>query len=122
MLTKSVVNNNLMHHLLFLRHRNPRPELYEEMVKDEVLRNAFPIMFYFVGLAKTIPSSTASVERTFSLMNSLCTSSRSRLNQSSLDALMRICVHNQGHKSLSSQELNDTITQFKNMKTRDLLL
>ncbi|KAH3822979.1 hypothetical protein DPMN_124773 [Dreissena polymorpha] len=77
-------------------------------------------MNYMVGLGRIIPSSTASVERIFSTMNSLCTSSRSRMSQSLLDSLTRICTHETD--SLDPNQLNSMVDKFRAMKTREISL
>lgn len=62
-----------------------------------------------VHLASIIPSSTASVERIFSLMNSLCTPKRNRISQASLDAVMRICLE----EVVSQERLNRKMDTIK---------
>ncbi|KAH3861280.1 hypothetical protein DPMN_024207 [Dreissena polymorpha] len=49
-----------------------------------------------------MPSSTASVERLFSLMNNLCTTNRNRLSQDTLTALMMLC--REGCQQLSDDQ------------------
>lgn len=72
-----------------------------------------------VHLASIIPSSTASVERIFSLMNSLCTPKRNRISQASLDAVMRICLE---EEVISQERLNRIIENFKNNGKRSIVL
>lgn len=71
-----------------------------------------------VHLASIIPSSTASVERIFSLMNSLCTPKRNRISQASLDAVMRICLE---EEVISQERLNRIIENFKNNGKRSIV-
>lgn len=71
-----------------------------------------------VNLASIIPSSTASVERIFSLMNSLCTPKRNRISQASLDAVMRICLE---EEVISQERLNRIIENFKNNGKRSIV-
>lgn len=71
-----------------------------------------------VHLASIIPSSTASVERIFSLMNSLCTPKRNRISQASLDAVMRICLE---EEVISQERLNRIIENFKNNGKRNIV-
>lgn len=70
-----------------------------------------------VHLASIIPSKTASVERIFSLMNSLCTPKRNRISQASLDAVMRICLE----EVISQERLNKIIENFKNNGKRSIV-
>lgn len=71
-----------------------------------------------VHLASIIPSSTASVERIFSLMNSLCTPKRNRISQASLDAVMRICLE---EEVISQERLNRIIENFKTNGKRSIV-
>lgn len=71
-----------------------------------------------VHLASIIPSKTASVERIFSLMNSLCTPKRNRISQASLDAVMRICLE---EEVISQERLNKIIENFKNNGKRSIV-
>lgn len=71
-----------------------------------------------VHLASIIPSSTASVERIFSLMNSLCTPKRNRISQASLDAVMKICLE---EEVISQERLNRIIENFKNNGKRSIV-
>lgn len=71
-----------------------------------------------VHLASIIPSSTASVERIFSLMNSLCTPKRNRISQASLDAVMGICLE---EEVISQERLNRIIENFKNNGKRSIV-
>lgn len=71
-----------------------------------------------VHLASIIPSSTASVERIFSLMNSICTPKRNRISQASLDAVMRISLE---EEVISQERLNRIIENFKNNGKRSIV-
>ena len=91
-------------------------DMHDLINKDGVLSQLFPRLKCLFNLAVLIPCSTATVERGFSLMNSICTSSRSRLNQASLDALMRICK--EGQDSFNNDDLEEMVDIFKNKKNR----
>ena len=56
-------------------------------IKMHFRQHVFP---EFTICAMLIPCSTTAVERSFSLMNDICTNSRNRLSQNSPDAIMRI--------------------------------
>jgi len=90
------------------------------MIEDPIMMNAFPATNHLIQLGQLLPSSTASVERIFSLMNSLCTPQRNRLSQNVLDALMRICSIS--GEELSMEQIQKIVLKFKNMKSRDILL
>lgn len=88
------------------------------MCKRDGLDQLYPSEVQLLNFALIIPCSTASVERGFSLMNSLCTNLRNRLSQSSLDSLMKIC--REGDKELSNDCLEDLVEMFKNKKNRKI--
>ncbi|KAH3889285.1 hypothetical protein DPMN_013338 [Dreissena polymorpha] len=67
-----------------------------------------------------MPSSTASVERLFSLMNNLCTTNRNRLSQDTLTALMMLS--REGCRQLSDDQTSKIVEIFKKMKERDIAL
>ncbi|KAH3716573.1 hypothetical protein DPMN_059297 [Dreissena polymorpha] len=67
-----------------------------------------------------MPSSTASVERLFSLMNNLCTTNRNRLSQDTLTALMMLC--REGCQQLSDDQTSKIVVIKKKMKQRDIAL
>lgn len=109
--------------IIFLQAEEPNARLIRgDGFRCYTLQHFPSDVFFLIGLAQIIPASTASVEKIFSSMKSLCTSSRTRMTQASLDALMRICSYHQKNKSLTDSNLNSIIEQFKNMKTRDLTL
>ncbi|KAH3714760.1 hypothetical protein DPMN_057460 [Dreissena polymorpha] len=54
-----------------------------------------------------MPSSTASVERLFSLMNNLCTTNRNRLSQDTLTALMML--FREGCQQLSDDQTSKIV-------------
>ena len=85
---------------------------------DPVLQRTYPSIFYLLTLAALIPSSTACVERLFSLMNSLCTPIRSTLSQQNLDCMLRIVSG--GEMRLSQNQLCKTVQNFKDLKERAL--
>lgn len=86
------------------------------MANDPVLQKTFPNMFHLLLLSLLIPSSTAAVERSFSLMNELCTPFRNRLKTASLDAIMRIC--HEGPVEMSENLLQNTVDTF--ISTKDI--
>ncbi|KAH3872870.1 hypothetical protein DPMN_036093 [Dreissena polymorpha] len=81
------------------------------------IQNSFPAVNYMFTLSRLIPSATASVERLFSLMNSLCTPSRNKLLVGTLDSLLRLCME----ADLSESDVENVIDIFKK-KDRDIAL
>ncbi|KAH3799478.1 hypothetical protein DPMN_153086 [Dreissena polymorpha] len=67
-----------------------------------------------------MPSSTASVERLFSLMNNLCTTNRNHLSQDTLTALMMLC--REECQQQSDDQTSKIVEIFKKMKARDIAL
>ena len=89
--------------------------IYTEFCRDSVLRECSPLTFHLYYLALISPSSTAVVERSFSLMANIVTKKRSRLTEQNTDAIMRICHAN---KELSERDLNIILEDFKGQKKR----
>lgn len=103
--------------------RRRQPEYYcllQHFLQDPVLLDTFLCTFELVLLGKLIPNSTASVERCFSLMDSICTVNRDRLSQETLTALMLIC--REGSNALISELKMFIFDNFKRMKRREILL
>lgn len=80
--------------------------------------NSFPAVQYLYNLGRLIPTSTACVERLFSLMNRLCTPSRNRLSVGTLDALIRL---NMEDADLSPRDIQNIIDTFA-AKKREIVL
>lgn len=85
---------------------------------DPLLQRTYPAIVFLVSLAALIPSSTACVERLFSLMNSLCTSLRSTLSQNNLNSMIRIVSG--GAERLSAIQIDKSMANFRDMKQRAL--
>ena len=62
------------------------------MVNKHEAKVLYPNMMSLLELCVIIPSSTAEVERGFSVMKLLCTRSKASMLPSTLDILMRICL------------------------------
>ena len=69
---------------------------------------------------RLVPASTASVERAFSLMNSLCTVNRNRLSQGTLESLMLLC--REGKRELTREQIEAVIDIFRGVKNREIVL
>ena len=68
------------------------PIWYCIMVNKHEAKALYPNMMSLLELCVIIPSSTAEVERGFSVIKLLCTCSRASMLPSTLDILMRICL------------------------------
>ena len=64
-----------------------------DVLKDSVIESAFPNICYLVKLLAIVPMSEAVVERGFSNMKLIMTDQRTRLDEKSLDAFIRISFH-----------------------------
>ncbi|XP_052243051.1 uncharacterized protein LOC127852977 isoform X1 [Dreissena polymorpha] len=102
------------------RNSNPPVDLLQKMLGDEHLRTTYPCMYQLLLLSRLVPSSTASVERVFSLMNNLCTTNRNCFSQETLTALIMLC--REGCEQLSDVQTSQTVEIFKKMKERDISL
>ena len=71
----------------------------------------YPNMMHLFRVSPLIPPSSANVERGYSVINLLCSSLWSFLNQTSFDRLMRICII--GPESLSDLHCDYLLHQFK---------
>ena len=91
--------------------------MYRELNTDPGLRACFSRVKDLYQLATLIPQSTAVVERSFSLMNDLCTFLRSSLKTPNLDALMRINCANP-----KEEDFDQIVDDFKDFKSRQLPL
>ncbi|XP_062569445.1 uncharacterized protein LOC134231501 [Saccostrea cucullata] len=94
------------------------PQFLLKQFQDDVLRASYPAMYHLVLLSCLIPSSTACVERLFSLMNTICTPLRSCLKQQSLDNIIRIVSESSG--SLTPRQLTRALEHFKSSKDKQL--
>lgn len=90
--------------------------LLQTIREDAVINHDYPAMQYLVLLSALIPTSTAVVERVFSLMNSVCTPLRSSLKQQTLEHILRV-VHC-GPEQLTSAQLDKALARFKQIKDR----
>ena len=87
--------------------------------EDPVMKRQFPAIKFLIKIAALIPSSTACVEKLFSLMITLCTPLKSSLAQDSLDVMIHIVLTSKTQNQLTQSQLNYAITKFKQMKDRD---
>lgn len=93
--------------------------VYNQFLRDDVLKECFPLVYKMYYYCMCIPSSTAVVERSFSLMSNILTPKRNRMTQRNLDATMRICSFNH---HLNDNDLNELVDMFKGLKDRKMEL
>lgn len=104
--------------LVFYRQRSTEEQLanpgflLQSFLTDDLLQRNYPAMNHLVLLSCLIPSSTACVERIFSVMNTIVTKLRSSLSQASVDSIMRIVT--EGQTSLTDVQLRKAVEKFKN--------
>jgi hypothetical protein len=120
-IVSKALSKRLIKIMLFdCRQREPTKDLMQMFIEDNVMRDTFPCMFKLMFLSRLIPTSTASVERIFSLMNLICTDNRNRLGQDTLCAVMRICRHSTD--SLSPLQVSHIVDIFRDMRAREINL
>jgi hypothetical protein len=95
--------------------KNCAKKTSNKFLRDEVLKECFPLVYKVYYYCMCIPSSTAVVERSFSLMSNILTAKRNRMIQWNLDATMRICSFNH---VLTDDNLNELVHMFKGFKDR----
>ena len=93
--------------------------MYDEFARDPVLGDCFPCTRTLLYYCMIMPSSTAVVERSFSMMSNILTKKRNRLTQCNLDATMRICHQN---RPLTDEDLEALVDLFKGRKNRKIKL
>uniref|UniRef100_A0A8W8NVZ1 HAT C-terminal dimerisation domain-containing protein n=1 Tax=Magallana gigas TaxID=29159 RepID=A0A8W8NVZ1_MAGGI len=84
---------NFKRHLYMLRRRGCTTiqSIYKEFVlSGYCLERLFPLIYHLYYLALIIPSSTALVERGFSLMSNIVTTKRNRLTEQNTDASVKM--------------------------------
>lgn len=118
------MNLLIIHLFFYFRQRASEEELADphfllgKFQEDNILRAFYPAMYHLILLSCLIPSSTACVERLFSLMNTTCRPQRSSLKQQSLDNIIRIVSKSNG--SLTEMQLTRAIDHFRATKDKCL--
>ena len=75
-------------------NRKEHPLIVNDILEDNVVSSAFPSIRYLLKLFVLVPMSEAVVKRGFSKMKLTLTDKRTRLDNKSLDALMRMSSNN----------------------------
>ena len=91
------------------------PIKVEDMLRDRVVEAAFPNIRRLLKIFILIPMSDAVTERGFSKMKLIMNERRTRLDDKSLEALMRLSYHS---SKLSHEEINNIIGIWKSKKDR----
>ena len=73
---------------LKLRHK----DVIRELCSNKTISCIYPNMGTFAEICRVVPIHTADVERTFSQLKLIKTRIRNRLNEGTLDSLLRIAV------------------------------
>lgn len=92
------------------KNRLTSAQLFKSIKQLGTCEELFPNLMILLNLASIIPSSTAEVERGFSLMNLLCTPLRASMLPNTLDKLLRICLNGQ---NLTDQDVEVIIDRFR---------
>ncbi|KAH3893012.1 hypothetical protein DPMN_017150 [Dreissena polymorpha] len=90
--------------------------LLQTFLESPALCQDYPAMQYLIIVSHLVPTSTAVVERVFSLMTSVCSPLRTSLKQETLENLMRIV--NSGQDQLTDAKLDTALAVFRNKKDR----
>ena len=94
--------------------KQPKGTLYSqltELTTSDMLRMMFPNISTLANICLSMPVSTASVERSFSLMKLMKTQICNQIGQSSLSYLMKIAIEAPG--KLSDSDLDAIISVWK---------
>ena len=86
-----------------------------DVLKDYVIESAFPNIRYLLKLLAIVPMSGAVVERGFSNMKLIMTGQRTRLDEKSLDAFIRISFHS---SPLHCGEVKQIANDWKHQRHR----
>jgi len=98
-----------------IRKKKVHPISASDLLKDDVVTRAFPSIRYLLKLFVLVPMSEAVVERGFSRMKLILTDNRTRLDNKSLDSLMRMSYNN---TSLEPEEVKHVVRNWKRQRHR----
>ena len=95
-----------------LKHR----EIINDLCTNSTTSGIFPIMSKIAKICRVIPIHTADVERTFSQLRLIKTSTRNRLQEKSLDSLLRIAIEGPPVEEFPIREAVDLWGKKKNRR------
>ena len=101
--------------LLGIQNKQKEPLTTKELLNDTVVISAFPTIPYLLKLFILVPMSEAIVEQGFSKMKLIMTDKRTRLDDKSLDALMRISFQSE---PLTQHQIKVIISEWRNQHVR----
>ena len=98
-----------------IQNKQKEPLTTKELLNDTVVSSAFPTIRYLLKLFILVPMSEAIVEQGFSKMKLIMSDKRTRLDDKSLDALMRISFQSE---PLTEHQIKVIISEWKNHRVR----
>ena len=101
--------------LLGIQNKQKEPLTTKELLNDTVVSSAFPTIRYLLKVFILLPMSEVIVEQGFSKMKLIMSDKRTRLDDKSSDALMRICFQSE---PLTEHQIKVIISEWKNQRVR----
>ena len=102
--------------LLVKRPRDTTASQLKELVSSDMLKAMFPNLHKMASIGLTIPVSTASVERSFSLTKLIKTRLRNALSDCSLSHLMKIAI--EAPEVLFDSDLDEIVNVWQRKSRR----
>ena len=101
--------------LLGIQNKQKEPLTTKELLNDTVVSSAFPTIRYLLKVFILLPMSEVIVEQGFSKMKLIMSDKRTRLDDKSSDALMRISFQSE---PLTEHQIKVIINEWKNQRVR----
>ena len=101
--------------LLGIQNKQKEPLTTKELLNDTVVSSAFPTIRYLLKVFILLPMSEVIVEQGFSKMKLIMSDKRTRLDDKSSDALMRISFQSE---PLTEHQIKVIISEWKNQRVR----
>ena len=98
--------------------RKLNPLSVEDLLRDNVVKTAFPNVQRLMKIYVLIPMSEAIVERGFSKIGQIMAKKCTALDENSLEILMRISYHKQ---FLNTNDVNQVLELWRNQKERGMI-
>lgn len=99
-------------------HLTKHREVIKDLCSNTTTASLFPNMSKFAQICRVVPIHTADVERTFSQLKLIKTRIRNRMNEKTLDALLRIAVEG---PSIEQFPVADAVQLWASKRNRRLL-
>ena len=114
--TKNKKNINIAEEELSgIQNKQKEPLTTKVLLNDTVVISAFQTIHYLLKLFILVPMSEAKVEQGFSKMKLIVSDKCTRLDDKSLDALIRICFQSE---PLTQHQIKVIINEWKNQRIR----